>query len=91
MIDHLHDVLPYLEHLPPEIQEEVASHIESLIDKIEHEAFMAGRIRHLLQEMQTTEDWEDPAGAWSDLPDTMLEELDLLRHANPPTPPLDQL
>lgn len=33
-------------------------------------------------------DWEDPAGVWSDLPDTMLEELDQQRHASPPTPPL---
>lgn len=32
------------------------------------------------------EQWQDPAGAWADLPDDMLEELDRLRHASPPTP-----
>ena len=34
---------------------------------------------------------DDPAGAWRDLPDSMLEELDQLRHASPPTPPLEHL
>jgi hypothetical protein len=35
------------------------------------------------------EQWQDPAGAWSDLPDDMLEELDRLRHACPPTEELE--
>jgi hypothetical protein len=72
VIDRLHDVLPYLEQLPPEAQGEAASYIEVLAEALER--------------------WEDPVGAWRDLPDTMLEELDqLLRHANPPTPPLEYL
>jgi hypothetical protein len=33
--------------------------------------------------------WQDPFGAWSDLPDTMFDDLDQLRHTNPPTPPLE--
>lgn len=30
MIDRLHDVLPYLEQLPPEAQEEAAGYVEAL-------------------------------------------------------------
>jgi hypothetical protein len=91
MIDRLHDVLPHLEHLPPEAQEEAATYIEVLAEALERQAFVHGRIRRVPHEIQPTEHWEDPAGAWSDLPDTMLEELDQLRHASPPTPPLEHL
>jgi hypothetical protein len=91
VIDRLHDVLPYLEQLPPEAQEEAASYIEALAEALEREAFVRGRIQHVPREIQLTESWEDPVGAWHDLPDTMLEELDQLRHANPPTPPLEHL
>lgn len=91
MIDRLHDVLPYLEHLSPEAQEEAAIYIEALAEALERETFMLGRIPSIPYEMQPLEPWEDPAGAWRDLPDSMLEELDRLRHASPPTPPLEHL
>lgn len=90
MIDRLHDILPYLEHLPPEAQEEAATYIEALAEALERNAFLLGRSRRLY-EIPSIENWEDPAGAWSDLPDTMLEELDQLRHSNPPTPPIELL
>ncbi len=91
MIDRLRDVLPYLEQLPPEAQVEAAGYIEALAEALEREAFVRGRIRRVPREIQPIEPWVDPAGAWRDLPDTMLEELDQLRHANPPTPPLEYL
>jgi len=91
MIDRLQDMLPYLNHLPLEAQEEAASYIEALVEELEREAFSPGRIRRVPHKMQPVEHWEDPAGAWRDLPDTMFEELDQLRHANPPTPPLEHL
>ena len=91
MIDRLHDVLPYLEHLPPEAQEEAASYIEALAEALEREDFVLGHIRRIPHGIQSVEPWEDPAGAWRDLPDTMLEDLDQLRHASPPTPPLEYL
>lgn len=91
MIDRLHDVLPYLEHLPPEAQEEAAIYIEALAEALERETFVPSRIRAVPHEMQPLEPWEDPAGAWRDLPDTLLEELDRLRHASSPTPPLEHL
>lgn len=91
MIDRLHDILPYLEHLPPEAQEEAANYIEALAEALEYEAFVLGRIRQRPREIQPLEQWEDPAGAWRDLPDTMLEELDQLRHEVPPTPPVEYL
>lgn len=34
--------------------------------------------------------WEDPVGAWSDLPDSMLEELEQLRHDSPPSATLSE-
>ncbi len=43
MIDRLQEVLPHLEHLPQETQEEIADYIEAL----EHEAFARGRMQEL--------------------------------------------
>ncbi|MBV9688629.1 MAG: hypothetical protein JO202_02855, partial [Ktedonobacteraceae bacterium] len=86
-----HNVLPHLERLPLEAQEEAVTYIEALAEALEHEAFLSGSIRLVPREIQRVEHWDDPAGAWRDLPDTMLEELDRLRHANPPTPPLEYL
>lgn len=34
------------------------------------------------------ENWKNPIEAWSDLPETALEDLDRIRHTNPPGPPL---
>jgi hypothetical protein len=80
MIDRLQDILPHLEQLPPEAQEEAATYIEALAEALEREAFAPGHVRPVPQERESIEDWEDPAGAWSDLPDDILEELDQLRH-----------
>ena len=91
MIDRLQDILPYLEHLPPEAQEEAATYIEALAEALGRRPFLSGHIQSVPHKRESLEQWEDPAGAWSDLPDTMLEELDQLRHANPPTPPLEDL
>ncbi len=88
MIDRLNEVLPQLEQLPAETQEIVATYIEVLIETLERDAIAHGPIRQM---SPVTEPWKDPAGAWSDLPDTMLEELDQLRHRVPPTPPIEQL
>jgi predicted kinase len=43
------------------------------------------------QAVQTVEQWVDPAGSWSDLPETMLEDLNQMRHSSHPTPPLENL
>jgi hypothetical protein len=41
---------------------------------------------------QTVADARALAGAWSDLDwEEMVEELDRIRHANPPTPPIEDL
>jgi len=44
-----------------------------------------------LGQESTDVEWQDPFGAWSDLPDTMLDDLNQLRHASRPTPPLELL
>jgi predicted kinase len=46
-------------------------------------------VETLHQEVQTLEQWVDSAGSLSDLPETMLEDLDQLRHSSRPTPPLE--
>jgi len=79
VIDHLQEVLPRLAHLPPQAQEDVANYIELL----ERKVYMEERAEDFTLE----EPWIDPAGAWSDLPDDMFEELDKIRHSSPPTPP----
>lgn len=89
MIDRLSEILPYLENLPPEIQEEAATYIEALAEALEYEAATPGHIQRPKPQIETSGHWEDPAGAWRDLPDTMLDELDRIRHASQPTPPLE--
>jgi hypothetical protein len=91
MIDRLQNVLPYLEHLPPEAQEEAATYIAALTEALEFESLMSDRKnkKPLRQQIEAGEPWEDPAGAWRDLPDTLLKELDDLRHSSPPTPPIE--
>lgn len=91
MIDRFNDILPYLEQLPQESQEEIMAYIEVLIDALEREAIAHGRLRETLPEMPAMEPWSDPVGAWNDLPDTLLEDLDQLRHAVPPTPPIERI
>ena len=85
MIDRLQEVLLHLQYFPPEMQEEIASYIKEL----EQVAFAHGRMKDLPQMASFEEPWEDPVGAWSDLPDDMFEELDKIRHSNSPTPPIE--
>ncbi len=51
MIDHLHEVLSYLEDLPPEAQEEVAAYIESLAEALKHESRAPERIQRVPHEI----------------------------------------
>jgi hypothetical protein len=89
MIDRLHDALPYLEHLPPEAQEEAATYIEALAEVLKHTSLIRTQAGEVSSQESTSVQWQDPFGAWSDLPDTMLDDLDRLRHSTQPTPPLD--
>jgi len=88
MIDRLHGVLPHLEQLPSEVQEEIAEYIEGLLGDLEREEAEGNHNGQTLPMMASAKPWHDPVGSWQDLPDTMLEELDHLRHASPPTPPI---
>lgn len=91
MIDRLQDILPHLEQLPAETHEEVMAYIEVLLEALERDAVEHGRMRQTLPAIPQTEPWSDPVGDWSDLPDTMLDELEQLRYATPPTPPIELL
>jgi hypothetical protein len=85
MIERLRDVLPNLEYLSPDDQEEAATYIEALVEALQ----LAAKRDVPPRKKSLGAQWEDPFGAWSDLPDTMLDELDRLRHMSPPTPPLE--
>ena len=89
MIDRLHDILPSLEHLPPEAQEEAATYIEALAEALQRASMLHKKTGVALSQEPVNVGWQDPFGAWGDLPDTMLDELDRLRHESQPTPPLD--
>ncbi len=82
MIDRLHEAL---EHLPPEAQEEAAAYIETLI----HSTMLHAQSGEILRQDLNNVPWQNPFGAWRDLPDTIFDDLDQLRHSNQPTPPLE--
>jgi hypothetical protein len=86
MIDSLHNVVSHLEHLPSEAQEEATTYIAALTEVLERKLFVLNRIHAVSSQMKPEQPWEDPAGAWRDLPDTLLEDLDQLRHSSSPTP-----
>jgi hypothetical protein len=80
--------LSSLEHLPPEAQEEATTYIEALV-----EALMCASMVHIKgipdEKIINNTQLQDPSGAWSDLLDTMLDELDQIHHSSQPTPPLE--
>jgi hypothetical protein len=74
MIERLQRALEHLDELSPEFQD----HLAELIEEHTESASVPP---------------ESLAGAWSDLPDTfdeMLDALDQIRHASPPTPPIEE-
>ena len=89
MIDRLYNALPSLEHLPPEAQEEAATYIKTLVEVLRQRPLMHTSTKDVPSEEATSVQWQDSFGAWSDLPDTILDELDQLRHASQPTSPLE--
>ena len=79
-----------LEHLPSAAQEEAVTHIQALVEALRHTSVIDASTKDMPdEEAATSIQWQDPFGAWSDLPDTMLDELDHLRHISQPTPPLE--
>jgi hypothetical protein len=88
MIDRLQAVTQYLEHLPPEAQEEAAIYIEALVEALGYTSIIHTQAEEQSSQHLATSQWQDLFSAWSDLPDTMLDELDQLRHSSYPTPPL---
>ena len=89
MIDRLHSTLPSLEGLSPEAQEEAATYIKALVEALGHVSVVRAHTRDVPSKKPIGVQWQDPFGAWSDLSDTMLDELDQLRHMSQPTPPLE--
>ena len=49
MIDCLHEVLPYLEHLPPEAQEEAVTYIVALAEALECDLIIRRQIKSVGQ------------------------------------------
>jgi predicted kinase len=67
---------PYLRVDTVKPLEDIVSEVQRWLELIGENAIING--------------WEDPAGSWHDLPDTMLEDLDRLHHEVPPTPLMEE-
>ena len=86
MLDRLQNMLAHLEKLPPETQEEVLDYMEALIEALEQDTARGGTRENLPVFPQTETcrdpafDWIDLSGSWQDLPPTLLEELERMRH-----------
>lgn len=88
----IESVMNYPIHDPRIIVDTVRPVEEIVSEIIEWLGFLSERevsIAH--HEVQTVEQWVDPAGSWSDLPETMLQDLDQLQHTTHPTPPPENL
>jgi len=89
MIDRLHDTLLDLERLLPEAHEEAAPYIEALMETLRHAAVTCAHTKSVPNGEASSTQWQDPFGAWNDLPSTMLDELDQIRHGSQPKSPLE--
>jgi hypothetical protein len=82
MIERLQQVLTRLEQLPPEVQEEAAAQLEVLTELFAE--LPNGKTN------RTRKKGKSLAGAWRDLAwDDEVEAFDRMRHAAPPTPPIE--
>jgi hypothetical protein len=91
MIDRLQHELPDMEHLPEPAQEELAAQIEALLGQFGYRKRSQQGASSKARK-RTKKEWENPVGAWADMPDTvdeMFEAFEKIRHANPPSPPVE--
>jgi hypothetical protein len=99
MIDKLQHALPDMEQLPEPAQEELAAHIEALLEQLEYQKKgQRGASSKAKKRAGTSrcpyDEWENPVGAWADMPDTvdeMFKAFEEIRHANPPSSPAELL
>ena len=91
MIDRLQHALPDMEQLPEVAQEELATQIEVLLERIEYQK--EGQEGTSAKAKESAKKvWKNPVGAWADMPDTvdeMFEAFEKIRHANPPSSPIE--
>jgi hypothetical protein len=81
MIERLQQVLTRLEQLPPEVQEEAATQLEVLTELFAEPNGKTNRTRKKGKSL---------AGAWSDLAwNDEVEAFERMRHATPPTSPIE--
>lgn len=84
MIDRLQRDLADLERLTPDEQEQIAVLIEILRGAHERELPPAGVA------VEAVQSWQDPAGAWKDLPeDDEAETFYRMRHESAPSAPIE--
>ncbi|MBF6589472.1 MAG: hypothetical protein IVW57_02940 [Ktedonobacterales bacterium] len=82
MIDRLQRDLADLERLSPDEQEEIAILIEAL--RSAHERELSPTV------LESAQPWQDPAGAWQDLPeDDEAETFYRMRHETGPSAPIE--
>ena len=91
MIDRLLHAFPDMEQLPETAQEELAAQIEALLEQLEYQKrdLPGGSSK---AKKRIKKEWENPVGAWADMPDTvdeMFEAFEKIRRANPPSPSVE--
>jgi len=99
--ERLRYALQNLENLSSELQDEIAEQIEEMTDPLDfQDEYLRVPAVHATEGLPTPSLDELPksvrdalalAGAWSDLQDDdEFVALDKIRHANPPTPPVEE-
>ena len=91
MIERLQHALPDMELLPELAQEELAVQIEVLLERLEDQKKGQGGTS-LRAKKSTKKEWKNPVGSWADMPDTvdeMFDAFEKIRHANPPSSPIE--
>jgi hypothetical protein len=99
--EYLQQLSPLLESLPQKSKEELLKDIELSLKKIEQVAIEQGvtlpalpvitinapdKMKKQIRQKMLNE----YLSVFSDLPDTMLEDLDHIRHSSSPTPPIEE-
>ena len=91
MIDRLQHALPDRELLPEQAQEELAVQIEVLLEQLAYQKKSQGGTSSKGKK-STKKEWKNPVESWANMPDTvdeMFDAFEKIRHANPPSSPIE--
>ena len=95
--ERLHQALQHIESLSPDMQDELAEQIEEMTEPLEPLNLSLEGQLHSEPQMPAVESLPESVrvalalgGAWSDLQDDEFAALDRIRHATPPSLPVEE-